>query len=431
MKSEVVELETWKRKLSVEVPEEEVQPFLEQAYRTFQQKTQVPGFRKGKTPMSIIRQRFTQEVEAEASDEIIHHFFAEAVREHGLPIVAPGSILEFKFKAGEPFTFTAEVQVEPEIQVKHYKGIKFEKEIVGITDEDIRRAMDEIRYQHSELRDTENGAADGDVIEGAIQALDPTGVPIIGQKWEDRAVELGRPPLGDLLAQQMVGVKGGEQRAFRLPKQGGAGKEPAAEEQHYLFLVKTVKARIYPAWDGEFLKKLGEFQTVSDLEKRIRENLEAAASEEASRLLRDRMADEIVKRNDFELPPAMVDSVVSGMWEKESVRNASGLDENAYKQKSRPLAVWSLKWEMIWNKIAEIEKIAVTEQDLDSEIEALAKANEKEEKKIRVLFQDPAQRQRVKERLLLGRVMAFLEESNKIKEVTVKRRQDRPSSLIV
>jgi FKBP-type peptidyl-prolyl cis-trans isomerase (trigger factor) len=143
------------------------------------------------------------------------------------------------------------------------------------------------------------------------------------------------------------------------------------------------------------------------------------------------MADEIVKRNDFELPPAMVDSVVSGMWEKESVRNASGLDENAYKQKSRPLAVWSLKWEMIWNKIAEIEKIAVTEQDLDSEIEALAKANEKEEKKIRVLFQDPAQRQRVKERLLLGRVMAFLEESNKIKEVTVKRRQDRPSSLIV
>jgi len=431
LKSEVVELESWKKKLSVEVPDDEVQPFLERAYRTFQKKTHVHGFRKGKTPLSIIRRRFTQEVEAEASDELIHHFFAEAVREHGLPIVAPGSILEFKFKQGEPFTFTAEVQVEPDIQVEHYKGIKFEKEIVKITDEDVRRAMEGIRYEHSELRGTENGAARGDVIEGAIQALDPTGVPIIGQKWEDRAVELGRPPLGDLLEPQMLGVKAGEQRPFRLPRQAGPGQEQAGEEQSYLFQVKAVKARIYPEWDTDFLKKLGDFQTLSDLEKRIRENLEVAASEESRRVLRDRMADEIVKRNDFELPPSMVDNVVSGLWEKESARNASGLDENAYKQKSRPMAVWSLKWEMIWNKIAETEKITVTEQDLDAEIEMLAKANEKEEKKIRVLFRDPAQRQRVKERLLLGRVMSFLEENNKIKEVTVKRQQDRPSSLIV
>ncbi|MBN1895815.1 trigger factor [bacterium] len=431
MKSEVVELESWKKKLSVEVPDDEVRPFIERAYQTFQKKTQVSGFRKGRTPLSIIRQRFAQEVEAEASDEIIHHFFAEAVREHGLPIVAPGSILEFKYKQGEPFTFTAEVQVEPEIEVRHYKGIKFEKQTAEITDEDVRRAMEEIRYQHAELRDTENGAAEGDVIEGAIQALDATGVPIIGQKWDDRVVELGRPPLGDLLASQMLGVKAGEQRPFRLPGQAGPGQEPSGQEKHYLFQVKTVRARIYPEWDADFLKKLGEFQTVSDLEKRIRENLEHAAADESRRMLRDRMADEIVKRNDFELPPAMIDNVVAGLWEKESARNASGLDENEYKQKARPMAVWSLKWEMIWNRIAEAEKITVTEQDLDAEIDALARANEKEEKKIRILFQDPGQRQRVKDRMLLGRIMAYLEENNKIKEVTVKRKQDRPSSLIV
>ena len=421
LKAVITNVESWKKRLEIEVPEEEVLPVVEKTYREFQKNARIDGFRKGKAPLSIIKKRYEDDVKADAADDMIKKYFAMAVDEHELPIVAPGVIQDVHFQEGEPFKFVADVEVEPEVKVGHYKGIKAEKLKVEIKPEDVDRVVDTFLEQRAEWEIVEGGANKGDMIEGDVQALDAEGIPVIGQKWENRGFILGEPPLGNLVEEQLLTVQAGDERRFKITPPVEEGEDPStAEEQHYSISVKTVKAKKLPAIDDEFVKTLGDFENVEAFRKRIRENLEARQTEESEKMLKEQLIDEIIKKNDFTLPPAMIEHSLEHLWEDYQKQKYRYYTEEQFKEQNRPNVEWNLKWEMIWPKIAEAETLEVSDEEIETEIDKMAAIDAKEEKKIRLLFKDPSRRNRLKSTLQEKKVFDFLTEHAKIKEISKK-----------
>jgi len=433
LETTVKEIGSCKREIEIEVSNEEIRPFIEAAYRAYQKKVHINGFRKGKAPISIIRERFGKAIQAEVMDDLVQTFFRKAIDKEKLVIVAPGKVEKVFFEDGKPLKFTVEVEVKPEVQVTNYKGLKISKEVLKITEEDVKTTLKALQEERAERKPVEGKAKIGHIIEGDIQALDHSGVPIIGSKWENRSFELGTPPLGDLIKDQLVGVTAGEERHFKIvqPRKGPDGKV-VDQEDHYSIQVKSVKEKLLPKLNDDFAHQVGDFKTLSDLESHVRTMLESRAKENAERQLRSRLIDEVVKRNDFEIPPSMIKGSLDDLWKDYQKRpdTDKNVSEKEFREKERSSVIWAIKWYFIWRKIAETENITVSEEEVEKEIKKMVEASSNAGKKIRVWYKDARRRERLKEDMLEDKVIKFLIENANIKEVTVKPSKQQKSAII-
>jgi trigger factor len=431
LKTTVSEIESWKKQLDIEVDTSEILPVFEKAYENYRKKVRLEGFRPGKVPMSIIKTRFGEAIRAEALDGIIQDFYRKAVEEEGLSIVAPGTIKDIQYEEGQPLRFTAEVEVEPVPEVSSYTELKVEKEIQTVTGEDVDATLEYLREQRAEKKEIQGGAETGHIVEGDVQALETTGIPIIGKKWENRSFEMGTPPLGDVVEEQLLGVKKGENRRFVLktPEQLPDGKTRERDD-HYSIDVKSIQEKILPPLDDRFASEVGEFESVSQLKEDVKQRLENAREEDSERLLRSRLADAVVKRNDFELPPSMVENALNTLWEDYQNKPEKRLEESEFKEENRGPVVWNIKWHLLWQRIADLENLAVSDEEVQKEIERMVQSSPGEEKKVKALFKDEGRRNRVKESLLEEKVIGFIKDHAKIKEVTVKPSKKQSSKII-
>ena len=421
MKVEVTDLGSWKRKLDIAVPVDDVRPHLENAYQSYQKKVRIEGFRKGKVPLSIIQKRFGKAIEAEVVDQLIQTFFKKAVEEENLDLVAPGTVKDITFEEGKPFQFTAEVEIEPVVEITEYKGLKLEKEIMKVTKEDVAQVISMFREQKAERRPVTEGAQKGHVIEGDVQAVEASGVPIIGQKWEDRVIELGQPPLGDKVEDQFLGAVKDEERRFSIkqPEQDPNGNMQE-KEHYYVMKIKSVQEKILPVLNDDFAKEVGEFVSFSEMEDKLKEDLQARREQDAEQVLDRKLIDEIIHKNDFDLPEVMVSNALKMMWEDHQKQHNDEVDEETFRNENRVQTVWNLKWHLLWHRLAEAENIIITDEDIDARIDLIAKANPKEEKKVKTMLKDKKRRDHLKENLLEQKVLQFLKENARIKEVKLK-----------
>jgi len=420
LKTDVVDLGSSKKKLTVEVPFHEIKPLLDQKYREYQKKIRIEGFRKGKVPLSILRKRFGRAIEVELSDELAETFFKKAVNENGLDLVAPGKIQDIRFEEDKPFRMTAEVEVEPEIKVTAYKGLRAEKEIRQVTDTDVDQWIGWMREQRAETRPLDAGARDGDIVEGDVQALDHTGIPIVGQKWEGRSFELGRPPVGDMVKEQLAGAKAGDSRRFSLTQTESTDGRSGEKVYHYRIDVKSVMEKNLPVLDDAFARSVGDFDSVEDMRSKIRKRMEEEQEQNSERALRHRLADEVIRKNNLHLPDGMVDHALKVMWENHHQQQPDDLDETAFREKYRANAIWNLKWNRLWKKIADSEDLAVSDETLTERIDQIAEANPGEKTRIQTLFKNQDRRERLRDEILEEKVVDFLKEHGKIKEVKIK-----------
>jgi trigger factor len=419
LKSEVSSPKTWKKELSVEVPAEEVAPHREDALRSFQKRIRIDGFRKGKVPVSLLRQRFGQALEADMAEDLAEVFYRKAVDENGLHPVAPGVLKDVQYSEGEPLRFKAEIEVEPEVRPKDYEGIKVDRETWKIGEEQIDRVIDDLRERNAEVKPASGGARIGDLIHGDIQALDASGVPMIGRKWTDRWIELGRPPLGDAVRDQLAGVTTGEMRHFTVMEKTPDEKgKPRDEEKRYAIQVKAVHEKNLPAADDAFAKKTGDFENVEAMRQGLRKILEADRDVYTRKQTLQRIADQIIRKNDFELPPSLIEYSFRRFFE-EFVKQNPGTPEEEVRQHHLPMIVWNLKWRRIWTAIGAAEGIAVTDEDAQAAIQRQVQARPSDEKRIQARFKNPSRLEELKDALLEEKVMDLLLEKSKIKEVIV------------
>lgn len=420
MKVVVSDVNSWKKKLDIIVPAQEVETKKEEKINHYQKTARLDGFRKGKVPRSLIKKRFGASIEAEAIDECIDKFFKKAVVENNIDIVSAAKIVKIDFNDVKDLEFTAEVEVNPDVEVKDYLNIKVEKDVFTVTDEEVENTLTRLQEEAATIEETDDPAEEGSIIKGTVQETDENGVPIVGKRWEGQVFELGKEPITGETLKQLEGIKKGEERKFSLNIPQKDNTEEPNKNVVFIFTLETTYKKKLPELDAEFAKRFGPFETIDDLKKHIRESFVKENEKQSDTILENRIIDEIIKKNDFELPPSLVETALDSLWEDYSKDQKNTINEKEFRDYQRPNAEWNLKWYILRDEIIKLEGIEVTDQDIEDYLKKVEEISEEEAKKIRRHLKNKSNREKFKRDLLSGKVMDFLKEKSKIKEVKKK-----------
>jgi trigger factor len=386
MKTELVDVSDTRKNLRVEIPADTVDAELTRVTTRFGKTTRLPGFRPGKVPPKVIRQRFKGQILQDAAEHLVGHAIEDALSERGLQPVDSPDIQNLVVKEGEPLTFMAIFDVVPPFDPGDLSTIELRKMPVTVEDEAVTQALERLRQRAARFE-----PVDGTVVEPghtAVVDLVRRGTDKEGTRGdEDRhsgvSIEMGatgNPPGFD---DHVVGMSAGESKSFSITYPNDySNPELAGSTVDYTVTVTELKKRVVPALDDEFAKDLGEFDSLEALKTRVRADLEAEATEAAERQLRNDLLQKLAERVPFEVPASLLDREVERRLQDFARRlmdqrvdpRQTNIDWNAFREGQREPAADSVKSAMVLDEIARREQISVTEEDLEAELARYAEA---------------------------------------------------------
>ncbi len=420
MKVEVKETEkSYERLIEVEVPWEEVQEEYNRTFQEFRKNVEMPGFRKGKVPKQVLKRQHGAQIDYQFSNDKLEDYFKAALDEIGEKPINQASIESLDFSEGEPFQFTARFEVEPEVEVFDYKeGFDLDHTIFEATPADVDGSIEEIREQHAEMKEVEDGAQEEHFVLADLQRVEADGTPIIGEKVEDRYIKIGEGVFGGENLEQLKGAKQGDTRRISVPSD-----EEGGETEFYDVSVKKVEEQILPEVDDDFVKELeGDSETYDQLREEMQERIQKSLDRESNSELVHRMAHEFVDRSKVEVPESMVESYLDMMMKDvKRQRSQNGqepeIDENVFKQNYRADAIFNLKWQLIKKHIIDEANIAVEDEEFETKIDELVEQFPEERREaIKKLYQNEQHRGQIEEDMLEEKVIEYLKSFAKIKE---------------
>ena len=307
MKSTVENLSPTRVRLAVEVPFADLQPSLDAAYKKIAQQVRVPGFRPGKVPARIIDQRVGRgAVLEEAINNALPGVYTQAAREHELRPVGQPEIDVTNLADGESLSFTAEVDVRPEITLPDLDGLTVTVDDATVNDEDVREQVDALRERFGTLKGVDRPVATGDYVSiDLIASVD--GQEVEAGSAKGMSYEVGSGNLVDGLDDAIVGKAAGDTGSFTTTLRQG---EHAGEEAEIRVVLNSVKEKELPELDDDFAQLASEFDTVAELEDDLRQRLGRAKLYEQGAQARDKLLEQLIETVDFPLPDAAVEGEV-------------------------------------------------------------------------------------------------------------------------
>ena len=388
MKMEVTELGPMKRALKIEVPADEVTQRLARAYVDLNRQVNIPGFRPGKAPVALLEKRYAKTVEEDVLRTLVPDFYDKAVRQAGIiPVhVEIPPLDRAKIKKDEPFTFTATVEIRPNIELRDYKApnpISLKPDKRTVTDDQLDRGLEVLREQHARLEAAPDGHAvvDGDYLVLDVQGtLD--GALLEGTKKEGQLHKVGSHAsvLGLEIDPHVGGKKEGD--VLEVPQPYPASHpDPRVAGKTVVFTltVKSVKEKKLPALDDEFAKDCGPFNSLQEIKDKLREGMERALKREIEDTYKDTIIKRLVETHHFDLPETLVERELEAIirqhmqQQKGSGQESTGPEDlTQLRQEHRNEAARRVKLGLVLETIAEKEGLTVTQDDLNAEIVRLA-----------------------------------------------------------
>ncbi len=403
-------------RLTLTVPEEEISERVERDLREIRKDAEIPGFRKGKAPLNLIKARYGKKAEKDAIIDLAFEKSEEILTQENYRVWGAPYLISHK-RTPEGASIVIEFDVEPEIELQKIDGFKLVKSVREVTDEDIEQFLNDMRDDRAVWRAVEDGAREGHIIHADLQEIDAAGTPIIGRKYENRYLQLGDGEIGAQLSEQLAGVKPGDERNIVLDysKAGGEGKE------YFKVHVKAVHHKKLPELNDEFAQSVGEFKNLDELKDRIRKSLEFEAEIDAQERLEEEVIDELIRNNPFDLPPRIVEYALEETFREYAKDRTPKPDREEFFEKNRPMAVRQFKWIFLKERIAEQEGLKVTEQELEEEIEKIASFPRRSKPEdIRRYYRNPKARDELREQMLRQKIMQRILENCKIRVVKVR-----------
>ncbi len=399
----------------IEIDQDRVDSAVDDAYRRLGQRARIPGFRPGKAPMGMLRRYITRARALEdALQRLLPESFQEALKESD---VEPFGRPSYEVESVEPLVYKATVPVRPTVHLGEYRAIRFERQPVAVADEDVDRAVDDLRHRYATIQPVEREAREGDIVRGNISAL------VEGQPFFDREdVQVrvsadslrGLPGLHDLL----VGLKAGDQveRDVDVPEDF-SDEVVAGKRVHYQVRVHDVRQEDLPNLDDEFAQMLGDdFPTLLALREHVRKDLQADAERREQRRLEDKAVDALVERATFEYPPQLVAAEVDRLLEErfdvgrgrrgmeDYLRNI-GRSEEDLRTELRPLADERVRRSLALTQLAEEDAVTVGDADVDQAIEELVSSSPGNAERNQAFWSSDMARDTVRNRLLTRRTL--------------------------
>ena len=402
MSLQVEKMEKNMAKLTIEVSAEDLDKAMQNAYQKAKGKIAIPGFRKGKAPRKMIEQMYGKGIFLEdAANALIPEHYSKALEECDLEIVSQPEIDVVQAEPGKAFIFTAEVAVKPEVTLGDYKGLEVPKSEVEVTDEDVDAEIKKEQEKNSRTVTVEDrGAENGDIttidFEGFVD-----GVAFEGGKGTDYPLTLGSGSFIPGFEDQLVGAKAGDHVEVNVtfPEEYQAA-ELAGKAAVFQCDVKKVEAKELPELDDDFAQDVSEFDTLAEYKEDIKKNLTDKKEKEARAAKENAAVDKAIENAQMEIPDAMVDTQVRQMINDFASRMQSqGLTMEQYFQftgmtvekmqdEMKPQALKRIQTRLVLEKIAEVENIQPTEEEVNEEISKMAEMYKMEADKLKELLGD-------------------------------------------
>jgi len=412
----VADHEDFKKKVEIKVPYEELSDKINAKFQQYKKTIQLEGFRKGKVPLNLIKKVYGKQIEAEAIEDAIPEVLQKAIDQEKIKYFDIESVKDVNFNEENGLTFNAIVRVEPEIELTKYKGLKFEKRVYQVSDAEVEEALENLREQYATMDNVEDEAKEGHFIVADLQKTDESGHPLIGEKYDNRYLQLRTKEDDDEVTEQLLGIKPGETRQIKV--QAPENAEGEADFDYFSVTVKEIKEKKLPELDDEFAKDVGE-ESLESLTKKVREQLEKQAADNDNNHFEEIVIDKLVKENPFELPDFIVDSYVDDVAKEIKSRNPQEGSEEDIKKEIRSEAIRNLRWWMIRDKISEMEDLKVEDKEIDDHIEEIAKKAGREAPKIRREYRTDKMRRQLRQELLHKKVIDAIINNSKVVEKIV------------
>ncbi len=295
------------RRIKVAVPIEEVENEIEDRTKKFSQEAKLPGFRPGKVPVNIIKQKFGLSIRQEVSGELLRKALFAAIEDNKLNIAGHPKIESVTDKPGEPLDFVALVEIFPVITLKDFKNLAIQKFVTTVGDADVDKAIDNLRKQHSQWQQVDRAAANGDQLVINYKGT-MSGQPFAGNEDKNATISIGAGRMIAGFEEGLVGTKAGDNKTLHLkfPEQYHAA-DLAGKEVDFDITVHTVSEPVLPKLDEAFLTKLGIQEGGLDkLKEETRKALENALSQRLKNNLKTQIMDKLLSENPFAVPNSLI-----------------------------------------------------------------------------------------------------------------------------
>ena len=400
MSLQVEKMEKNMAKLTIEVAAEDLEKAMQNAYQKAKGRISIPGFRKGKAPRKMIEQMYGKGVFLEdAVNALIPEHYSKALAECELEIVSQPTIDITQAEPGKAFIFTAEVATKPEVTLGDYKGVEVPKTEINVTDEDVDAEIKKEQEKNSRTINVEDrGAQLQDVVtidfEGSVD-----GVPFDGGQATEYPLTLGSNTFIPGFEDQLVGAKVGDDVDVKVtfPEEYQA-KELAGKEAVFKCAVKKIEAKELPELDDDFAKDVSEFDTLAEYKEHVKTNLVERKENEAKRAKEDAAVDKAIENAQMDIPEAMLKTQCRQMLDDFSRRMQSqglsmeqyfqftGMTADKMMEDMKPQALKRIQTRLVLEKVAEVENIQPTEEEVNEEIAKMAEAYKMEADKLKELL---------------------------------------------
>ena len=409
-----------RREIQVEIPVAEVNRETESLIQKYQKLARIPGFRRGHVPASIIRQRFSEDLKSDVVEALVPRYFRKEADKQGLIPISQPQVTDLHLKDNEPLRFKATFEVMPEIKVEGYKELRAEKPEIAVTDEEVAQSLNDLREQHATFTTVEGRAlADGDYaqvsLDGQPKEKDGDGKPV---HMDEIMVEIAGKNTMPEFTENLRGASAGDERVFEVVyAQDATEQRLAGKTFTYTVKVHSIKQKTLPELDDQFATQLGEFKNLDEVRQRIRESMEAERKHAAEHQAKDKLVAELVKRSEFEVPEALVDRQIDVRLERGlralaaqgmKAEDIKKMDLNRLRVGQREQALQEVKASLLLDKIAEEEKIEVSDEEIDKEIEALATQSKQTPEAIRARLTRDGALDRIRNRIRSEKTLDFL-----------------------
>jgi trigger factor len=382
MKASVEEISSIKKKVSIEIPEDQVAKEVDSAYKDLGKRAKIKGFRPGKVPRNILERYFKDYVKAEVIQKLIEETYPKALSETRLEPVSPPVVDPGEFEGGKPFQYSAVIEIKPDIQLGGYTELKIEGKKEEVKDEEVEERLKALQNLHANLKTISEARPiqPGDyVIVDYEASLD--GKPLEEGKATDFTVEVGSGQFIPTFEEKLIGLKPEEEKEIEVSfPEDYRYQKWAGKTISFHVKIKEVKEKILPPLDDEFAKDLGDYSSFEELRTKLKGEIEKEKELALEQQLKDRVVDQLLEANPFEVPESLVEEQAKTLVSDTKLRLAAqgvdiknlGITEEKLQEDYRAVAQRQVKTFLILERIAVQEGILATDEEAEARLQEMA-----------------------------------------------------------
>lgn len=412
-----------RREIEVTIPAEEIATESERIVSAYRGQVRVPGFRPGKAPTSVVRTRFSKEIEQEIVETVLPRAFWKHVEENNLKILGAPDVRDVHFHAGEPLTFKASFDVAPVFELGEYRRLEAPFSEPQVANEEIDGELERLREEHASYRNLDpRPLADGDIAVISLKSGEVEGIDPINQ--EETTMTIGEAGTVAGFSEALRGKSPGDEVDFEVTYPEDFGNESlAGKTVPFHAVIKGMREKELPELDDEFAAEVGDFRSLDEMKTRLREAIRHQRRRAAEDAAKEKLLDTLVKNHDFPVPQRMVDRQIDSRLERSlrAFRNQGidpsqlDLDWKKLRENERPRAERDVKGGFIIDRIAEVENIKPTQEEVDAQIQMLAQRDKISMAEARRKLSGDGTLDRINDHLRHEKTLAFLfDEAEKV-----------------